>query len=289
MTGAPEDEAEASTFLVQIDTVATPGAEEFLGAVGQVLSRSRFAPTRIGPKDPARTPVEDLPAQLRELAGRQARQPTPWALLATPERGESGTVKYTRDPFRNHPPGFAAPSRVDLTLRAEDDAAVAALGELVADLAEATQALAGFVTSRRHEVQLRTRFEPAQRAAHGGPPSGGAPPTWQPPPYGYDELVVRDVRWIHVFGPGYAEKWGTDRLERAGVRRRRLDYGGYVVWATDDPPPYDDGAARPEDYSWKASVYDAVGPEPFLRSDRGWNDFGEHVPLMSEHAAALRP
>ena len=44
---------------------------------------------------------------------------------------------------------------------------------------------------------------------------------------------------------------------------------------------------RPEGYGWKHSVYDVIGPEPFLRSDRGWNDFGAHVPLMTQHAAAL--
>lgn len=99
-------------------------------------------------------------------------------------------------------------------------------------------------------------------------------------------MALPDVFWVQYLGPAFVGLWGEDRVARAGVAQRRLANGGYVVWACAEPPAHDADVESPEAYPWKASVYDALGPEPFVRHDRAWNDFGVHVPLMTQHAAA---
>ena len=270
---------------LEVRSLATPGVSTFMSRVADALERHPgCVPTRIGLRDPASTRIINLRSQLVELAGRQPVERPARVLLGSPERDEHGTVNYVPDPFKVHPPGFVTPSAIELGLRPTRPAEA---GELLVDLAEATHAFYGLVTWTRHSRQLRGRFLPDQNERYGGSPSGGRPPAWQPPRFQAMEMMVPDVFWVQVFGPAFVEMWGEDRLEAAGVRRRRLGYGGYAVWASDVPPPYDDVVDRPEGYGWKHSVYDAIGPEPFLRADRGWNDFGVHVPLMTQHAAAL--
>ena len=272
-------------LTVEVLSLAQPGVEDFMASVAAVLdAHPRHAPTRVGPRDPARTEVVDLGVQLVDLGRARASERLVTLHLSCPEREEHGTVSYVTDPFRFHPPGHVHPSKVDLGLVPDDPGSV---GDLLADLAEATEAFYGHVSWTPHSRQLRGRFLRDHNERYGGSPAGGEPPTWQPPPHQVLEMHVPDVFWVQVFGPAYVEMWGADRLEAAGVRRRRLAHGGYAVWACEDPPAYDDDVDRPEGYAWKQSVYDAIGPEPFLRSDRGWNDFGAHVPLMTQHAAAL--
>lgn len=273
-------------YVLELAGLAVPGAAEHLRRVGAVLAgHPALVPTRYGPRDPPRAHLTDPATQLAALGEEQAGRPQAMVHLACPERGETGTATYVADPFRDHPPGFVRSSKVELTLVPEEPAA---LGALLADLAEATDAYYGFVSSRAHVAQLRGPFGTEQRRRHGPPPSGGEPPTWQPPPYQVLEIALPDVFWVQHLGPGFVAMWGEDRVASAGSTRRRLTNGGYVVWATDAPPLFDPAAQRPEDHEWKATVYDAVGPEPFVRGDRGWNAFGQHVPLMTQHAEALR-
>ena len=96
-------------------------------------------------------------------------------------------------------------------------------------------------------------------------------------------MALPDVFWLQYLGPAFVARWGEERVASAGVGARRLESGGHLVATGAGPPPFDEAAQQPEDYPWKASVYDALGPEPFLRADRGWNAFGEHVPLLTEH------
>ncbi|WP_153505303.1 hypothetical protein [Cumulibacter manganitolerans] len=278
-------QATAPTYSLELVTVARPGAAEFVARVARVLETfPQHAPTRVGARDPARTTVSDLPGQLVELATRQADRPQAVVHLAAPHGGGTGTVSYVADPFRRHPPGFVRPSKVELLLapRSPGD-----LGELLARLAEAIEASYGFLAQVEHVHQQRGRFLADRVGRHGPSPAGGAPPAWRPPPFQALEMHLPDVFWVQVFGPAFVARWGADRLERAGARRRVLSHGGYVVWATEEPPPFDEGAATPEAYAWKHSVYEAIGAQPFLRADRGWNGFGEHVPLMTEHRAHL--
>lgn len=271
---------------LEVKSLATPGVSTFMRRAGGAFERHQGCrPTRIGPRDPARTKVVDLGAQLVEVGERQRADRPARLFLGCPERDEHGHMNYVPEPFKVHPPGFVNTTYVEVGLRPVDPAEA---GELLADLAEAVEAFYGFVSWTPHNRQLRGRFEEEQRGRYGGPPSGGKPPSWQPPPFQYLEMQVPDVFWVQVFGPAYVQMWGEDKLLRAGARRRRLSHGGYVVWATEEPPAYDDDVDRPEGYAWKSSVYDAIGPEPFMRSDRGWNDFGQHVPLMTDHAEALR-
>jgi hypothetical protein len=275
----------AESFSLEVLTLAQPGVEDFMASVAAVLDRfPQHAPTRVGPRDPARTKVVDLGSQMVDLGHRLAAERLVTLHLACPERDEFGTVSYVTDPFRFHPPGHVHASCVDLGLAPEDTSTV---GELLGELAEATEAFYGFAVCTHHARQLRGRFLTERIGRYGRSPAGGQPPTWQPPPFQALEMQVPDVFWVQVFGPAYVEMWGEDKLLRAGVRRRKLSHGGYVVWATEEPPAYDDDVDRPEGYAWKNSVYDAIGPEPFMRSDRRWNEFGQHVPLMTAHADAL--
>lgn len=274
---------EPERYVLELSGLAVPGAADHLQRVGAVLAaHPAVTPTRCGSRDPARDPVSDLAAQLAELGGQQAGLPQAMAHLACPERAESGTATYVADPFLGHPPGFVRPSKVELTLAPTDPAA---LGDVLGELAEAVDAFYGFVASRSHLAQLRGQFGSEQRRRHGPSPSGGQPPTWQPPPFQALEVALPDVFWVQVFGPAFVSHWGEDRLVAAGSRRRRLRNGGYAVWAIDVPPEHDAAVESPEDYGWKASLYDTIGPEPFLRHDQGWNEFGQHVPLMTQHAA----
>lgn len=269
-------------YVLELAGLAVPGAAEQLRRVGTVLAEHPvLAPTRCGPRDPPKVRLTDPAAQLAALGEEQAGRPQAMVHLACPERGETGTATYVADPFRNHPPGFVRSSKVELTFVPEEPGP---LGALLADLAEATDACYGFVSSRAHVAQLRGPFATEQRRRHGPPPSGGQPPTWQPPPYQILETALPDVFWVQYLGPGFVGMWGEDRVASAGSARRRLTNGGYVVWACDEPPAHDADVESPEAYPWKTSVYDALGPEPFARHDRDWNEFGVHVPLMTQHA-----
>jgi hypothetical protein len=284
---ASSGETDAASYVLELVGLAVPGAAEHLRRVGAVLAdHPCLAPTRCGPSDPPTVPVTDLATDLAALGEEQADRPQAMVHLAGPERGESGTVAHVADPFRDHPPGFVRPSKMELTLVPDEPRA---LGELLAGLAEATDACYGFVSSRPHLVQLRGPFGSEQRRRHGPAPSGGQPPAWQPPPFQALEMALPDVFWVQYLGPAFVELWGEDRAARAGSTRRRLANGGYVVWACDDPPAQDPDVKSPEAYPWKASVYDALGAEPFVRHDRAWNGFGVHVPLMTRHAAAAGP
>ena len=275
---------EATSYVLELVGLAVPGAAEHLRRVGTVLAEHPgLAPTRCGPSDPPRTRLTDPATELAALGKEQADRPQAMVHLANPERRESGTVAHVADPFRDHPPGFVRPSRLELTLVPEEPTE---LGDLLADLAEATDAVYGFVSSRPHLAQLRGTFGTEQRRRHGPSPSGGAPPTWRPPPFQALEMALPDVFWVQYLGPAFVGMWDEGRVAHAGVARRRLANGGYVVWACDEPPAQDPDVDSPEAYPWKASVYDTLGPEPFVRHDRAWNDFGVHVPLMTQHAAA---
>ncbi|WP_457206139.1 hypothetical protein [Nocardioides sp. P5_C9_2] len=278
-------DGEHEYLSLELWTVATPGVATFMRKVADVLSsHPAGVPTRVGAGDPAMTPVVDLRSQLVELGRHRPDDRPAQVLLARPEVEEHGRLTYVPDPFGAHPPGFVHPSRVEIGLSPEDPSEA---GELLAQLAEAVEALYGFVVWTPHARQARGRLLSERVRRHGPSPSGGRPPTWKPPPYQALEAQLPDVFWVQVFGPAFVEMWGERALESAGVRRRVLGHGGYVVWATQDPPAYDDHVDAPEGYAWKGSVYDVIGPEPFLRADRCWNDFGEHVPLMTQHAAAL--
>lgn len=279
---SPSGSADAASYVLELLGLAVPGAAEHLRRVGAVLAdHPGLAPTRYGPSDPPRTRLTDPAAELAALGEEQTGRPQAMVHLACPERGELGTVTYVVDPFRNHPPGFVRPSKLEVSFVPQEPRA---LGDLLADLAEATDACYGFVSSRPHLAQLRGPFGAEQRRRHGPAPSGGKPPAWQPPPFQALEMALSDVFWVQYLGPAFVRMWGGDRVSRAGVARRRVSNGGYVVWACDEPPAQDPDVGSPEAYPWKASVYDALGPEPFVRHDRDWNEFGLHVPLMTQHA-----
>ena len=268
-------------FVLELSGLAVPGPEEHLRRVGSVLAaHPGIAPTCVGPKDPPRSVVTDLVTDLTLLGREQSGSARAVAHLASPDRGDTATVSYVADPFSGHPPGFVRPSRVELTMVAPDPTR---LGVLLAELAVATRAFYGFVSTRSHLAQLRGAFTADRRRRHGPSPSGGAPPSWQPPAFQALEMALPDVFWLQYLGPAFVSRWGDERVAAAGVGAERVNTGGYLVSTGVAPPPFDEAAQHPEDYHWKASVYDALGPEPFVRADRAWNAFGAHVPLLTEH------
>lgn len=268
-------------FEIELHTLVTPGAEDFFGAVGDVLSRHDAAmPVRLGPKDPPRTKAVDLANQLRALGLTQASEYSARVLLAY-EPETYGHVRYQRDPFASTPKEAAVASQVELVVWDS----VAAQAVLV-ELAERLQPFYARLSPLAHVVQSRSLTFHWGKAA-GLAPDGSQPPRWEPAPFGSMERYVPDVFWVQVFGPAYVTKWGEHRVMDAGVRRQRLSNGGYVVWACEEPPPFQEDAAQPQDYPWKSSVYDAIGREPFAASSPGWSLFGERVPFMTEHRDAL--
>ncbi len=268
-------------FEIELHTLLTPGSEEFFGAVGDVLARHDAAmPVRLGPEDPPRTKVEDLPTQLRALGLSQAGEYSARVLVQY-EPEAYGQVRYQRDPFAAAPKERAVASGVDL-LVVDSTAAQAILVELAEDL----QPFYARLSPLQHVVQSRSLTSRWGKAV-GPAPDGSQPPRWEPAPFGTMERHVPDVFWVQVFGPAYVAKWGEHRVVQAGVRRERLSNGGYVVWACDEPPPFQDDATQPQDYAWKSSLYDAIGRRPFAASSPGWSLFGEQVPFMTEHRDAL--
>lgn len=248
--------------------------------LGEVWARhARFMPSRIGKGDPPRTRVRDLPSQLEELVARQVGDVDARLMFASPDRDEYPYFRLVADPLRGHPPRQPWPTHLEWDAVCGPEEMVA----LFVDVAELVDPYFGFLTTQAHnwqELRFASRRadrdpDPSARAAMEG---GG--------PHSYHEVCVPDVFWVQVYGPAYLNRWGADALDGVGVRQHRLTNGGLVVWTT-DTPRFEPEATAPEQVSWKSDLYTAVGPERFARDDQPWGGFGERVPLMTEHAAAV--
>lgn len=259
-------------FSVAPVDLATAGSK-----LGEVWARhTTLTPEKVGPSDPARTKVRDLPAQMGEIVAGQEGARTADVLLSSPSRREHQWTRLVPDPFRGHPPRSASPSHLEFGAGAAHDEMTA----LFVDLAELVDPYYGFLTTRAAYKQGRSLG-----FARGDVDPNPCARAMGQAPHVYHEVCVPDVYWVQIFGPGYLATWGVD-LEGAGVRRHRLRNGGVVVWATELPEPVQE-VASPEQIAWKKSVYDAVGPERFARNDQPWGDFGERVPLLRDHAARV--
>jgi len=106
--------------------------------------------------------------------------------------------------------------------------------------------------------------------------------------HGVDARFIQDVYWLNCFGPAYIERWGREQVEKAGVRRRELANGSFLVWATSHPFVFQPEVTRIDQYEWKQSFYTHLGTNVFRHEGFALGDPGEHVPTLDEHFRAAR-
>jgi hypothetical protein len=247
-------------------------------ALGELLSRRpELAPEKLGPADPPRTPVRDLPMQLSKWAASAAGARMASVELAresTPHL--QGTVMLHRDPLAK---GKRLMSEVELGYGAEwfaaDPARLELLPELLEGLVEVTRAFHGQIGFSLQSWQLR-QFWSRRNQAKG----------FQASPYARVPKIERhleDVHWVEYFGPAFLAKWGPERLEGLGVLRRSTANGGLIVWATEDPWHYLADAEGIRSYEWKDPFYKALGENTIWHEDFVEGAPGVYLPTLEEH------
>lgn len=276
--------AETQTVIFEVRSVA-PLLRAGMGVtLGGVLDEhSSFRPTRFGPRDPARTKVTDPPAQLEALLAKSTG-PSSLDVYFDGPNERSGSMGLLPDPFAWEAKEGAHHSTIEWWVGAPTGDALGQTEAFFRRWCEVTDAYYGFITTSSMARQL---------AGFRGNHRNSRP--WQSSPleistkkkYSVYELFVADVYWVQYLGPGFVARFGREMLGELGVRREETSNGGVIVWATEAPVDADPGAQRPEDYPWKQPFYDALGRGVFFRSDYEWADFGEHVPLLREHATHL--
>ena len=271
---------------LQIQSIAPLHAADRLGAIGRTIDRfPELAPTKMGPRDPPRTPSPSVEDHL--VAWASAIHPGDYfnQFMVRPEPHTSGLLWVTGDIW-NFPP--IGPHRLEFNVDEtwfagpERDARLARYAELFRSLAESMDAFwgeAGLTSFRRQTNDLVFREEVTRRESGRPPLMPGMPGT------GWDlrERALPDVFWLNYFGPALVERFGRDRFPGLGVRQAPTANGGLVVWATETPFVFDPGAQRMTDYGWKRPFYEALGADAILSED--WNDpgAGVRVPTYQEH------
>lgn len=246
--------------------------------VGEALSRlDVLAPEKLGPRDPARTPVTDLPRQLSEWAesakdSRMAR--VNLARVSDPHM--QGGLLVHRDPLAR---GKRLVSTVEVGYGAEwfaeDADRLDLLPSLLADVVDAALAFHGVIGFSLQSWQLRQFWSKANQArgfrpsAHAGRPK--------------IERHLEDVHWVEYFGPAFVAKWGPDRLAGLGVRQEPTRCGGVIVWATEHPWHYEHDAGGIRSYAWKAPFYEALGEDTIWHEDFAEGEPGQYLPTLEQH------
>lgn len=260
---------------IDIDSHANLACPEALAAIGTALDTDpRLAPERMGPRDPARTPVTSVREYLAAWNPPQRRghRDDQFMVRKTEPIG-LGTLSLSFAPwprtinFSYDERGFATTGELD---------ALAALFGRLCEAMDASYGNAAYNPVRRQEVAFRERSRKR----------GGPPRDWSRP-YFVDEHALADVYWLNYFGPSFLAKWGEGRLDGLGVRQATTSNGGRIIWATETPFVLDPAATAMTGYAWKRPFYDALGLDTF-RHER-WEDpgVGIHVPSYEEHRAAV--
>lgn len=267
-------------WLMLATTSVAPGLLEpgTASALGKVLAqRPELAPEKVGPTDPPRTPVGDLPTQLSEWAASAAGARMASVDLARESAPHlQGTVMLHRDPLAK---GKRLMSKVELGYEAEwfaeDSARLHLLPELLEDLVGVTRAFHGQIGFSLQSWQLR-QFWSRRNQTRG----------FQASPYERVPKIERhleDVHWVEYFGPAFLDKWGAERTAGLGVRRRETANGGLIVWATEEPWHYRPDAAGIRSYPWKEPFYQALGENTIWHEDFDEGAPGIHLPTLEEH------
>jgi hypothetical protein len=110
-----------------------------------------------------------------------------------------------------------------------------------------------------------------------------APPDWDDPLYTSLDRVVSDVYWVNYLGPGFVDRWGSDRFAAIGRPLEERPIGAVAVWATDAPPRVDRSVHRLTEYPWKAPFYTALGLDAFTHETLDVPTPGQHVPTLHDH------
>lgn len=280
------NDAITETLHVRVSSLADWSSPAVAREIGAVFDAdAAIARERWGRQDPARKRLSSVGDLLEEWAPRFATDdndlfldgPRAWTWIgACPGTAGKAMRPFLRDRCSN---------AVDWTLDEKwlRDAAggLEAFGERFAQLCDAADAYFGWVDTDSfigwRMMKTRQVRAPYYRVAIDEPRH----------PYGPDSYFVADVHWMNFFGPAFVERWGRDRFERVGVRRRWVANGGVVVWATIEPPELEH-TSRVDGYAWKHSFYEHLDPNAFVHEGFVQGGPGEHVPSMDEHRAHLR-
>lgn len=247
------------------------------GNIAGVLDSSAdFAPDRGGPRDPMRRLTQGLSGIVSAELEKDSEEL--WVLF---EQSES--PGFNGD-FTVHPPGrhlFTHNLDAGLGLgQIEDPLRRTAFVDLAARLFVAMDGFYGSVkTTSMIGHALALKHDAVERGAL-------AVPDWSDLDFQIWDRWIQDVWWVNFFGPAYVARWGRSAFENLGMRRRELDNGGMMVWASEEPPVHDDDMKLISDYPHKQSFYAELGLETFIHESLEIPEPGQRVPTLEEHADA---
>jgi hypothetical protein len=264
----------------EIRSVATIQTEDRLAALGRVVDRfPEFAPTKMGPRDPPRTPTPSVEQQLRDWAPTIRPGDYFNQFMVRRDPRTHGLLWVTGDIW-NYPPigaheldfgvdedWFAGPDRSARLERFAD------LFRAACESMDAMWGGAGLTSFRRQKNDFVDRAHVEGTLFFPGMPGTG----WD-----LRERALPDLYWLNYFGPAYLDMWG-DALGGLGDRQQPTANGGLVVWTTETPFVFDGGAQRLTDYAWKRPFYDALGWDTIIHEN--WTDpgVGVRVPSYQDH------
>jgi hypothetical protein len=254
------------------------------GIVAASEAHPGFQPTRAGTREPLRKLGAGFRAFVDEALASKTG-PAFRILFGDPDRWLLGTLTIVSDPMldrapRTHAVDASIPLE-PLDMAGRDDFVAWAL-----DLFDALEVFHGYVTTsdmQGHRQQLIAEaFERGEIA----------PPDWDDPLYTTFDRVVSDVYWVNYFGPGFVDRWGSERFAAVGRRVEARPTGAVAAWATDAPPAVDRSMRGLTEYPWKAPFYSAFGLDAFTHETLDVPNPGHHVPTLHDHrnrSAPARP
>jgi hypothetical protein len=263
----------------QILSVADIQSTDGLAAIGRVLDGyPDLAPNRMGHRDPPRTRVTSVEAQLVDWS--PAIHPGDYFnqfMVRVKEPPRTHGLLWVTGDIWNFPP--IGPHRFDFGVeedwldRPERRDAFAELFLRECEAFDGFWGLAGMTSTWRQRYALVARAENDRTLVIPGILGDG----WD-----MREHAVWDISWLNYFGPAFVDHWGRERLAGLGVRQEPTTNGGVVIWATPTPFVYDSTVTSLSGYPWKQRFYEALGWDALLH-DR-WRDPGAGVAVPDYHA-----
>jgi hypothetical protein len=268
---------------LDILSVAPLGSAERLAAIGRTLdAEPELAPEKMGPRDPPRTRITSVEAQLVAWAPT-IRPGDYYNQFMIRRRPHVGGLLWITGDIWNFPP--IAPHQLQLDVEEswfdepERAARLGRFADLFRRLCESMDALWGGVeltSLRRQRNELVRAAQAAGTLVLPGLPGTG----WD-----VREHALWDLPWLLYLGPAFVERW-AGRLGGLGVRQTATANGGVVIATTADPFVLQPLAGSMLDYAWKRPFHEAL-PDGAIVHDR-WSDPGRGVavPSYEEHRRA---